>query len=450
MTSAALTRFPVLHTLDGDLSTAEILDALATVTAARHAAARPAAATAALAGRLWRLPTADPRAVTTAAVGHLNGGLPSADDLRLLHAFETSALWRVPVAQSTAALDPAAAAAWMVIAEHWIAVHTATGDLRWLNAACKLLGVVWVHYVAAVGASPSTSDWRGITLTRHITTTAYLIHEATNRLAEHLSTRLIPHIPTASVIDLSVIPPVRQDVENPPRIMLLCGAGSAGARRLLAAAVYAHLPIAHVSWYGTTPDPSSAKQTSAYASAWYPPEAEPAAGDRQAPAHPYPSSDAADWDAVTSTIHGVQPDVVLLVGMPIVPADVLDLAPLGFVNAHNGALPQYRGMDAVGWAILNNDPVICSIHIALPQVDSGGVLTAAPVPLQPLGTLRTRVRDTQLSLLLNLMGHLANTGCLPATTTQHQPQAQLFYRLHPHLKRVLDASPYGQSIGGQP
>jgi Formyl transferase len=79
-------------------------------------------------------------------------------------------------------------------------------------------------------------------------------------------------------------------------------------------------------------------------------------------------------------------DIALLVDMPVVPASVLDAARLGVLNAHNGALPSHCGMDAVGWALLHNQPIVCSLHLARPKVDTGEVLATHPVPVAASGT----------------------------------------------------------------
>jgi methionyl-tRNA formyltransferase len=128
--------------------------------------------------------------------------------------------------------------------------------------------------------------------------------------------------------------------------------------------------------------------------------------------------------------------------MPIVPARILRIPPLGFLNAHNGALPHYRGMDAVAWALLNNDPVICTLHMARPTVDAGEILATAPIPFPPAQTLRDRVKAAQLELLLAAAAFTVLTGRLPDATPQPPTSGHRFYRLHPHLKRILDASPY--------
>ncbi|MGH3796131.1 MAG: formyltransferase family protein [Pseudonocardiaceae bacterium] len=154
-----------------------------------------------------------------------------------------------------------------------------------------------------------------------------------------------------------------------------------------------------------------------------------------------PVTTAGSWDEVTAAILAADADLVLLVGMPVVPTRVLDAARLGVLNAHNGALPSHRGMDAVGWALLHNQPIVCSLHLARAAVDAGEVVAAHPVPIAPVLTLAARVKTTQLRLLLAGATHVAATASLPALTPQPTTGTQ-YYRLHPHLKRLLDASPY--------
>ena len=131
--------------------------------------------------------------------------------------------------------------------------------------------------------------------------------------------------------------------------------------------------------------------------------------------------------------------------MPVVPAPVLATARLGAINAHNGALPAYRGMDAVGWALLNNDPVVCTAYIARPAVDAGEVIAALPVPVSPAGTLKSRVKDAQVALLIAAAGLTAAHGRLPDASPQPPGPGRQYYRMHPHIKRLLDASPYAKS-----
>lgn len=401
---------------------------------------------AALRVGLWRLDHA-PRdgqpllTNTSGAPGSLHDAA-SGDDVALLHAFETSPLWRPPVFSATAALTPTIATAWLALATHWVSVSVTTGDLRFLNTACKLLGAVWIHYQTA--ADPAQGrEWRA--LASPLAAVAHLVGEATDQLAGCLATRLVMDDPPTPDSDPGALttPPTRTGPS--PATIALAGAGSTGAIRFLTAAASHRLPIAAVCWFGTAA-PSSVGARSGYADAWYPPE-HLTSTTPDAPALPagLPQITTPTWDAVTTTLRRYHADLVVLLGMPIVPALILDLARLGFVNAHNGALPSYRGMDAVAWALINNDAIVCTLHLARPAVDSGEVLATAPVPFSPAGTLRSRVKAAQLGMLLAVTGFVTNTGRLPDATRQSPLAGRQYYRLHPHLKRVLDTSAYGVS-----
>jgi folate-dependent phosphoribosylglycinamide formyltransferase PurN len=96
-------------------------------------------------------------------------------------------------------------------------------------------------------------------------------------------------------------------------------------------------------------------------------------------------------------------------------------------------------MDAVAWAILAQDPIVCSVHHVTADVDAGNVLAARTVPTST-PDLRQGVKDAQLELLVDVCRHVAVTGTLPAG----QPQtgcARSYYRMHPALRHLLDHAP---------
>jgi methionyl-tRNA formyltransferase len=60
----------------------------------------------------------------------------------------------------------------------------------------------------------------------------------------------------------------------------------------------------------------------------------------------------------------------------IVPQDVIDIFPLGILNAHGGDLPRYRGNACQAWAILNGEEKIglCIHRMIGDELDSGDIL----------------------------------------------------------------------------
>jgi methionyl-tRNA formyltransferase len=61
----------------------------------------------------------------------------------------------------------------------------------------------------------------------------------------------------------------------------------------------------------------------------------------------------------------------------VVPQEVIDLYPLGILNAHGGDLPRYRGNACQAWAILNGEKRIglCIHRMIGGELDSGDIIT---------------------------------------------------------------------------
>ncbi len=60
----------------------------------------------------------------------------------------------------------------------------------------------------------------------------------------------------------------------------------------------------------------------------------------------------------------------------IINQEVINLFPLGILNAHSGNLPKYRGNAPVAWAIINGDDVIghCIHNMIGGELDSGNII----------------------------------------------------------------------------
>jgi hypothetical protein len=433
VTAPVADRYPIRHYLDGDFTTAEILAAAAGIRTPEPTSV-PGLAQAALDARLWRLDgMPGPQAMAVDAADARAPAGPASDpneaEVALLRAFETAPLWTVPVGRSTACLGPAAARAWLGLAAHWAVLARQSGDLRFLNTACKLLGAAWTRYREPAQAPAELLAVAAVAAQAVETTSASI----TQRLAGRVISASGPGQQRHRILRPAALASAG---EQTAAVVLLAAAGSRTARRLAAEAATAGVPVSRLCWYAVGEADSSAE--SAYAQAWYPPEVEASAHDWQVPPGT-PQVTVRNWVEAAAALRGA--DLVILAGMPVVPAPVLAVGRLGVINAHNGALPSYRGMDAVGWALLNGDPVTCTVHIARPAVDTGEVIADLDVPPAPAGTLGSRVKDAQVALLLDTAAFTTQHGCLPDATPQRAGVGRHYYRLHPHLKRLLDASP---------
>lgn len=134
-----------------------------------------------------------------------------------------------------------------------------------------------------------------------------------------------------------------------------------------------------------------------------------------------------------------QVDLMILGGAPIVRAHILKVPRVGTLNAHQGALPRFRGMNVIEWAILEGAVPTISVHFVDPGVDTGDIVAMEAIPLRPgdrLSNVRTRSGQLQSELLAR-MADLATQGNLPRRS-QRLGDGRQYYAMHPRLKAVAE------------
>jgi methionyl-tRNA formyltransferase len=134
-------------------------------------------------------------------------------------------------------------------------------------------------------------------------------------------------------------------------------------------------------------------------------------------------------DSFVRQIFNIQPDIIVFTGGGLIRKQLLDIAPLGVLNAHSGILPEYRGMDVPEWAILQGDlqGLGVTIHIMDAGIDTGPILSTHPLRLKPGDDIK-RLRDRIDYLLSEAM---IETTC-----------DYLAERISPRPQRVEDGRQY--------
>ncbi len=102
-------------------------------------------------------------------------------------------------------------------------------------------------------------------------------------------------------------------------------------------------------------------------------------------------------------LQSLSPDVGVSMNYPgIIHQEVIDIFPLGILNAHGGDLPRYRGNACQAWAILNGEKKIglCVHKMVGGELDSGDIisrdyyrLTQASTVTEAHGWMSSRVPD---------------------------------------------------------
>lgn len=99
-----------------------------------------------------------------------------------------------------------------------------------------------------------------------------------------------------------------------------------------------------------------------------------------------------DCDAqIVETLGQHQVEWVVMVGwMRVVTPVLLDAFPKRVINIHPSLLPSFKGVRAVEQALAAGVQITgCTVHIVVPEVDSGPILIQASVPVLPDDTPET-------------------------------------------------------------
>ncbi|HUU28951.1 MAG TPA: formyl transferase [archaeon] len=96
------------------------------------------------------------------------------------------------------------------------------------------------------------------------------------------------------------------------------------------------------------------------------------------------------------------PDLVLAIGVGIIKSSLLEIPSIGFLNAHPGILPKYRGNNPVEWALLYGDPLGVTIHFMDKGIDTGDLVLCREYTA-PLAGSVDRLRWELFEWGMNLM-----------------------------------------------
>ena len=136
---------------------------------------------------------------------------------------------------------------------------------------------------------------------------------------------------------------------------------------------------------------------------------------------------------ITQWIHETAPQAVVVQTFPhLIPAECLDIPPLGFYNIHPSPLPAYRGPDPIFWQLANGESATgVSLHKMSSTFDTGPLLHIEPIPINPrdtYGLVQSNLSFAAVEALKHLL-NCQNPGDLlfdqpEAHSTQAKPNTQ--------------------------
>jgi len=133
-------------------------------------------------------------------------------------------------------------------------------------------------------------------------------------------------------------------------------------------------------------------------------------------------------------LRSLNAEIGVIVGYgQIIPQNVLDLAPGGFINVHASLLPKYRGAAPIQWAIVNGEVRTGVTTMKIDAgLDTGDILLKAETPIGPEETaseLSQRLAQIGAGLLVETLERLGQGGLV----AQKQNSAEATYA--PILKK---------------
>lgn len=102
-------------------------------------------------------------------------------------------------------------------------------------------------------------------------------------------------------------------------------------------------------------------------------------------------------------------DHFLITGAGILPESFVSATRGKVLNCHPGIIPLVRGLDSFKWAIVDDQPVGCTLHFISEEADAGEVLKVSPTPMFATDSLETfakRHYESEIQLLVNFERYL--------------------------------------------
>lgn len=116
--------------------------------------------------------------------------------------------------------------------------------------------------------------------------------------------------------------------------------------------------------------------------------------------------------AATELLRTLRPDLLVVVAYGrILPAEFIEVAPLGTINVHGSLLPHYRGSAPIQWAVLNGDKTTgVTVQYVKYETDSGDVIAMRETEIgefETSGELFDRLMVMGAELLVETVDNIA-------------------------------------------
>lgn len=130
-------------------------------------------------------------------------------------------------------------------------------------------------------------------------------------------------------------------------------------------------------------------------------------------------------DEAISLMRDLAPDCVIVVAYgKIIPAEMLKIAPLGFVNVHGSLLPKYRGAAPIQWAVIDGEEVTGITTMQMDEgLDTGDMLEQVSTEIgenETAGELFDRLSVMGAELIVSTLKKLEDGSITPVKQDDSQ------------------------------
>lgn len=160
------------------------------------------------------------------------------------------------------------------------------------------------------------------------------------------------------------------------------------------------------------------------ASAWYPSRSTNRLGSHQSLPTPSILSNLSELKHKENTL-------VIILGLSRIPARTIREFPVGIVNAHNGLLPDFRGLDSPAWAYANGAPLGYTLHFINAELDSGEVIVRKTVGSGSKAEFDNGIVEDLSELVFSILSGRSPIGFRFAL-------GPYYYRMSLRTRQVLD------------
>jgi methionyl-tRNA formyltransferase len=134
----------------------------------------------------------------------------------------------------------------------------------------------------------------------------------------------------------------------------------------------------------------------------------------------------------------LNPNIIVYTGGGIVRRKLIEIPSIGILNAHMAYLPDYKGMNVLEWAVLNNDMIGITIHFIDVGIDTGDILLKKEVPLNKNDTIQS-LRAKSVSISVDALSEvIASINSNTIKPQKQKEEGKQYFVMHERFKEVVN------------